>query len=315
MSHREFAGYRAPGYARSFTGVGRPLPLEQAGGWIIERTIPGTAQRDAMGPYPLFSCADWSALPDELAGLRRHGLSSLLLIAEPRWQPPDDTWLKPFDVARPFAAHYVARLDRSPAQIISRHHAYEVRRAARRLEAEVVDRPLDHLDDWVRLYEKLIERHAIRDLRRFSRAAFTELLAQPGVLLLRALSGGRTVGALILMLQDNIAYAHLTAFDDEGYRNGASYLLDWLALEHLSGRSEKIYWGGGQPGDDGLASYKRGWSTHCETSWLLGAVLDRDAYLALCRQAGSSSDCAYFPAYRQGEYGPRPAETMAVAPT
>lgn len=309
MNRDRFLGYRHPGYARSFAGIGRPRELAHAGGWIIERPVPGTAAHDAMGPYPLFSCADWSGLPDDIAGLRRSGLSSLLLISEPRWQPPDDGWLRSFDVARPFAPHYVARLDRPPGRIVSRHHAYEVRRAARRLAAEIVPRPLDYLDDWVGLYDKLIQRHAIRDLRRFSRAAFAELFALPGVLLLRAYSGERTVGALILILEDDIAYAHLTAFDEEGYRNGASYLLDWLAVEHLAGRAEKIYWGGGQVGDPGLSAYKRGWSTHCENAWLLGTVLDRDAYAALCGQAGKDAGGHYFPAYRQGEYGPRPAAT------
>ena len=60
-------GYRHALYAASFAEFGRPRPLPRSGGWVLERDIPGTGQRDGMGLYPLFVCPDWNALPDDLA--------------------------------------------------------------------------------------------------------------------------------------------------------------------------------------------------------------------------------------------------------
>src|SRR4051812_33133883 len=52
-------GYQGPGYVASLREFGRPLSLSRTGGFLLERAIPGTADRDAMGPYPLFCCRDW----------------------------------------------------------------------------------------------------------------------------------------------------------------------------------------------------------------------------------------------------------------
>ena len=61
-------GYLSPEYVASQAECGQPLTLPRSGGWLLERRIPGSEAVDAMGPYPIFGCADWSALGRSLDG-------------------------------------------------------------------------------------------------------------------------------------------------------------------------------------------------------------------------------------------------------
>jgi len=155
------------------------------------------------------------------------------------------------------------------------------------------------------LYEHLMKRHNCNDMRAFSREGFRRLLAMPGVILFRALKNGKTVGAQVVLLSGEVAHVHLAAFMPEGYKSGASYFLDWHALDYLRDRARFLNLGGGTGiGDtdtDGLARYKQGWSTEWRTTYLLGAVLDPTVYEQL--GGGNSNGVSnYFPRYRAGEY-------------
>jgi hypothetical protein len=298
-------GYGHPDYARTLDGYGQPLALGHCEGWVIVRAIPCSSARDAMGPYPLFQCRHWHALPRDLEDLRASGLVSLLLVTDPLLTERERHVFGHFDVAKPFKAHYVTALDKPPELTVSRHHRSCSRRAARHLEIDIPSEPLDYLDEWCGLYELLIARHGIRDLRACSREGFRRLLTLPGVILLRAVREGRAVGAQIVIVQGDVAYAHLAAFSDEGYRYGASYLLDWRTMEHLRDHTALVNWGGGRGVSDddsgGLAWYKRGWATSTVTCYVLGAVLDRSAY-AFLSNSGSRTNVTYFPRYRAGEF-------------
>ena len=75
-------GYLSPEYVASQAECGQPLALPRSGGWLLERRIPGSEATDAMGPYPIFCCSDWSVLGDDLAGLGDR-LVSLVLVTDP----------------------------------------------------------------------------------------------------------------------------------------------------------------------------------------------------------------------------------------
>ncbi|MBP1625887.1 MAG: hypothetical protein H6Q00_362 [Holophagaceae bacterium] len=302
MTPPPLLGYRHPGYAESLSAFGTLKSLEHSGGWILERSIPGSSYRDGMGLYPMFCCADWSSLPTDLEQLRGEGLVSLVLVTDPFLPENQRTVFRCFDMARPFKMHYAADLGRSPEGIVSKHHANAARKAARRLSVEVAPDPWRYLGEWDELYGGLVERHRIMDLRRFSRESFRHLLGLPGVYLFRALLDGEAVGAQLFLFQDDIVHAHLAAFTAEGYARGASYLLDWQALEYFHGKARLLNWGGGRDMDqkDGLSWYKQGWSTEQHPSYLLGAAFNAERYASL---AGSPFRPGYFPAYRCGEFG------------
>jgi len=297
------AGYLHPGYAESLGEFGRPRALPRAGGVVLERAIPASSDRDAMGCYPLLCCADWDGLPDDLRDLE--DLVSLVCVVDPFARCDRAALARWFDVVVDFKPHYVTDLAGPIEAIVSRSHRATVRRALRRVAVERCDDPARHAGEWLALHECLVRRHRITGIRAFSPAALTRQLALPGMVMFRAMvSDGETVGMDLWYVQGDVAYGHLAAFNARGYELRASYATKWEVLRYFHGR---VRWlelsggAGGAPGDDGgLVAFKRGWATGTRMAHLCGKVLDRRRYDALCAARGAG-DTRYFPAYRAGE--------------
>ena len=282
-----------------------PTPLPASGGWLLQRPIGDSGRHDAMGLYPLFACADWSRLQGDLDSIGTR-LVSVVLVTDPFGDhQPTDLRHSFVDLVRPFKAHLVADLHKS--DFVSAHHRYYARRALKDLRVEVSLEPAQHLDEWLRLYACLRERHGLQGLKAFSREAFALQLRVPGIVMLRAtaLADGATVGAQLWYEDGEVAYSHLTAVDDAGYRLRASYALYDAAINHFRGRVRWLDLGAGAGvGDgaaDGLAEFKRGWANDSRTAYLCGRTFDASASQQLARACGIS-ETAYFPAYRQGEF-------------
>lgn len=293
--------YAAPGYARSLDEFGVPRALPRCGGWVLERSIDATCARDLMGPYPLFGCADWSRLADDVEALR-HSAVSLVLVVDPLAAVDAAELERAFpDHMQAFSTHFIRDLDARGA--ITAHHRRTLGRAARAVEVEICAQPLERLDDWVGLYEELIARHGLVGVSAFSRESFRRQFGLPGLIVLRAVRGERTV-AMTLWLEDAPnAHYHLAASSKEGYECGASYALVATALEHLRARGVRWVNLGGAPAGarhDGLAYFKRGWADAERPARLCGRILDRDAYVRLTGRARGAT-AAWFPAYRANE--------------
>ena len=309
------AGYLSPAYTESLAELGSPLALPRSGSWLLRRPVaPGIS--DAMGPYPLFCCRDWRALGadlDELAATGAHAdvaadaPVSAVVVTDPFADCEPALLAAAFrDRAVAFKEHFVADLSRPLSSFVSAHH----RRYARRdnLAVEVCTDPLRWLDDWCALYQNLCARHGIRGIPALSRAAFRRQLAVPGLLVFRASLGDDTLGMVLWYRQGDVAYYHLAAYSDEGYRQRASFPLFWLAFEQLAAAG--VQWAalGAGPssgasagqGTDGLVRFKRGWSTGIRTTYLCGRIFRAETYRALARERGFE-ESRYFPAYRQGE--------------
>jgi hypothetical protein len=301
-------GYLSAAYTESLAEFGSPLALPRSGSWLLRRTItPGLS--DAMGPYPLFCCRDWRALAADLDALgdAADAPVSAVIVTDPfgDCEPAQLATAFP-DRAVAFKEHFVADLSRPLASFVSAHH----RRYARRdnLAVEVSADPLRWFDDWCVLYQNLCARHEIRGIPALSQAAFRRQLAVPGLIALRASAGAETQGMVLWYRQGDVAYYHLAAYSDEGYRQRASFPLFWLAFEHLAAAG--VRWaslgagpsGGASQGTDGLVRFKKGWSTGTRTTYLCGRIFRPDAYRTLARERGFE-DSRYFPAYRQGELG------------
>ena len=309
-------GYLSPAYTASLAEFGSPLALTGSGSWILRRTAaPGVA--DAMGPYPLFCCRDWTRLTADLDDIAAEGapafadlapLTSLVVVTDPFADQDPGALAAAFpDRVAPFKDHLVADLSRPLSSFVSAHHQRYARRD--HLAVELCARPLDWLDEWCALYENLCGRHQISGIPALSRAAFTRQLAVPGLFAFRASAGGATLGMALWYRQGEVAYYHLAAYSDEGYRQRASFPLFWFTLEQLAAAG--VGWaslgagasaGGRAPsqGTDGLIRFKRGWSTGTRLTYLCGRIFRADIYAALAQQRGFA-DSRYFPAYRQGE--------------
>src|SRR5579864_7703333 len=123
------AGYAHPLYTESLSEFGTPVGLPESGGQLLERLISGTAYHDAMGPYPLFCCADWHGLARDIEGLRGK-LVSVVVVADPFGGHGEGALRSCFDCVVPFKTHFVVDLEQS-ASHGSSHHRYYARRAQR----------------------------------------------------------------------------------------------------------------------------------------------------------------------------------------
>ncbi len=297
-------GYLHRSYAASLSEFGEPVELPRCGGWVLRRAIPGRPDHDAMGCYPLFACRDWSQLGADLESLQGR-LVSLTLVADP-FGCRREQLAESFDVVVPFKRHFVADLERPAPSIPSRHHARYARLAARRLTVEVCPDPVVLRDEWLALYAQLVERRGIRGLPALSRKALAAQLEVPGIVMFRAAQGTATAGLDLWYVQGDVAYGHLVALSPLGYRTRASYALKWSVLEYFAGRVRWLDLGGApglQDGEDGLTRFKQGWATGTRTAYLCGRVLDRERYAYIASGSGTAST-TYFPAYRDGEFGP-----------
>jgi hypothetical protein len=302
---KEVAGYLHPAYCESLVEFGRPLLLPQSRAWILERSVPNSEFSDAMGCYPLFQCADWSGLNNDLATLKSN-LVSLAVVTDP-FGNYEFEYLKTCfpDVAKPFKDHFVVDLNQELDEFIHPHHRRNARKALRRLTVEHCAKPIDYLEDWLRLYSILVERHNIKGMTAFSRQSFAKQLQVPGLLAFRAAYEGATVGMVLWYKQGNRAYYHLGAYDSRGYELGASFALFDLSIAWLAGAGLAWLDLGSGAGigreEQGLTRFKQGWSTGVRTAYFCGRVFDSEVYRQLSEMHGSSA-VSYFPAYRAGEF-------------
>ena len=299
------AGYASPAYAESLSEFGVPRRLSGSGGSVLERAVPGSSHRDAMGPYPLFACDDWGALREDLAALRNE-LVAITLVADPFGAHDPDELRRSFDRVTAFKEHFVVDLTTPAAARTHAHHRRNAVRAAREVTVDRCAEPPLVLDECCSLYANLVRRHSIRGIAAFSRTAFAKQLGVPGVAVFRATRESETVGMTIWFVDYDLAYYHLGAYSDTGYRVGASFALFSHALEHFAATGVRWVDLGARAGirastEDGLTRFKQGWATATRTAYLCASVLDHSLYAELAATVPGQTD--YFPAYRAGEFG------------
>jgi hypothetical protein len=301
-------GYSHPAYAASLAEFGRPRRLSRSGGWLLERSIPGTDYRDAMGCYPLFACDDWSKLESDLNDLREE-IVSVALVADPFGNHDPELLHRCFpDRFTPFKAHLVTDLSHQPESFVAAQHRRKARRALERLTVEHCADATNFVDDWNRLYANLIQRHGIHGISAFSEASFKAQLAVPGIAMFRAVDESETAGMTLWYTDRGVAYYHLGAYSDTGYDLEASFAIFWYVLDYFS--KQNIHWldlgaGAGLSSageEDGLTRFKRGWANSTLPAYLCGRVFDQVKYEEATR-ARRITSTDYFPAYRKGEFG------------
>ncbi len=293
-------GYLNEKYIQSMSEFGRPVRLPRSGGFLLERKIAGTEESDAIGPYPLLCCSDWSGLPDDLAGLEGR-LVSVVVVTDP-FGPED-----PSVAANGFSHglvrykdHFVIDLEMPIEQSACAHHRRNAQRALSRLTVEEVVEPRGYLDTWCNLYSELVERHGITGMSGFSQGSFEAQLEVPGLVAFRAADDrGDTVGMVLWYIQGAVAYYHLAAYSPTGYDEKASYALFWAGAERLRGRVRWLSLGAGAgatcDGTDGLTRFKKGWTSLVRPTYLGRHVASPGRYAELCRDLPESG---FFPAYR-----------------
>jgi hypothetical protein len=299
------SGYLHRGYADSFAEMGTTRELSHCGGWLVERVIPGSDFLDAMGCYPIFACRQWTSLPLDLTPLADQ-LVSLSLVADPFGEFTEDDLGRWFDLVRPYKQHYVTDLSRWVDHRMPRRHRRNTASALESVQLETCSEPLHMLEDWITLYDQLIERHGITGIKAFSRESFRKQLGVPGLVMFKASADGHVVGLHLWYVQGDVAYGHLGATSARGYELMTSYALYWYAIEQLRGCVRWLDLGGepdvSEAGSrDGLRQFKKGWSTGVRQAYLCGRIFQPDVYARLVSRNGIGST-SYFPGYRRSEH-------------
>lgn len=303
----EATGYAHEAYADSLSEFGEPFPLHFCGGWLLKRKIYESNYYDLTGCYPLFACLDPSRLDKDLEQVGNDAVS-VSLVTDP-FGGFDERYLKDCfpDVVVPFKEHFVVDLGRPARLFVTPHHAYEARKALREVSILEELNPSSFLSEWVDLYASLIKRHDIKGIRSFSAGSFAKQLTVPGMVMFRAVRDRETVGVLLWYVQGDVAYCHLGASNDVGYKARASFALYAHAIERFADAGFRwldLGAGAGLSGDgtDGLSRFKRGWSTGTRTAYFCGRITDQAKYLRLTGAKVPVVESGYFPAYRQGEF-------------
>lgn len=291
-------GYSSAEYAATLTHLGTPVELPLAGGWCLERAVPGEGSaRDAMGVYPLLSCRNWSALALDLAA--DHGWVSVVAVPDPLGPAGSGDLEAAFpDLLVPFKAHHVVTLDDGWADRADSRHLRKAERAAATTQLETAPASVDLCDEWVSLYATLVARHQITGPADLPSAALRAQLKVPGMWVTVVRSGAAVIGMVLWMVDGERAHYHLGAYSEEGYAVGASFAAFEHGLRHLEGAGVVDVDLGGVAGlsddpADGLVRFKRGWGAESRIARLGGRIVDHERYAILSPRAGD-----YFPAYR-----------------
>ncbi len=291
-------GYLSEEYVRSLDHLGDVVPLPASGGWVLATGVPGHDERDGRGPYPLFLCAHWDELADDLSALE--GLVSVTMVVDPLAPVTPSDLMGTFDLVLPFKAHHLVDLTGGPPRP-TRHHEREVRAANREVHVEITGGPAASGDDWVRLYRDLVGRRAVTGVADLPECSLRAQLEVPGCIAVRALRRGRCVSMALWYRHGDTAHLHLAASDAEGYETGAAYAVMAASVEHLA-RVAQVLDLGGVAGDvddpsSGLARFKGGWATRTAKAHLCGKVTDREAFDRLTKRCVPPVT-GYFPPYR-----------------
>lgn len=284
-------------YARSFGIAFEPVDVAPWGSAVLSRPIPTSYQKDAVNCYPFLSFRDDAALGPGLVCLRDRGFVSVVLVTDPLHQPDLDRLTANFSYCRPFKSHYV--FDRRLGIDKSRRRWREVHASRMALDIREVSYA-DHVPDFVRLYDNLIERHQITGAAAFTPEFFRSLASVEAVRAIGGFLAGELVSMMLFVSFDDTAYAFLAGTSPEGRLRSAHYGLYGYAIENFD--DVTLINLGGAPGltDDtehGIAHVKRKLTNVVMRSYLCGAILDPDAYRVLAGNRVGSSN--FFPGYRR----------------
>jgi lipid II:glycine glycyltransferase (peptidoglycan interpeptide bridge formation enzyme) len=237
----------------------------------------------------------------------RSELVSLSVVTDPFGEYVSDYLRECFaDVVTPFKQHFIIDLSRPRDEFVSNHHRRNARNALQAVDVETCQDSAQLLEEWIELYEHLIERHRIEGISAFSRESFAKQFRVPGIIIFRASLGGVTVGMTLWYMQGEVGYYHLGAYSAEGYELRASFALFWTAIKYFADHGSRwLDLGGGAgikpDGTDGLSRFKAGWSTRTRTAYFCGRIFDHEKYCAITKATGIAAS-SYFPAYRLGEF-------------
>lgn len=166
-----------------------------------------------------------------------------------------------FDVVRTVKRRWIVDVTGDFERAVSPQHLRRAERALAGIAIEPCSDPPQYAAEWSRCYQAFAEARGMRGAAAFPERSLVAQLSVPGLRMYRALSGGRTVGFSLWMIQAPYAYGHLAAYTDDGRRHGVAYAFYREILRDLRTLGvARVDLGAGLADDDGRARWKSGWT-------------------------------------------------------
>ena len=294
------AGYASRAYAESRAEFGELREVGHCGGALLGQSIVDSTHRDAVGPYPIFSCRDWSGLSTDLDALSDRYVCAYA-VTDPFGASSADELARTFpDLCYAYKQHFAVDLSRPLDSFVDSHHRRNIRKGLKNVEIQRLFACWPTLAAWQSLYDCLINRHDIRGIARFSAQSFARQIAVPGFDCFAAVDAEGICGMTLWYVDRGVAYYHLGAYNERGYGQAAAFAIFATALQQFA--QEGVRWAalgagaGTTAADSGLTRFKQGWSTETRPAYLCGRILQPETYQRLSIAAPTGT--TFFPAYR-----------------
>lgn len=295
------SGYLDPRYAHSYHPEYSLYHLIDTV-YFLDRAVPGTSYHDLQGVYPFVVTVRPDRLVEAFSCLQNSTAVSAVFVSDPYNEEDIRALAGDLDYCRPFKTHYASDLATPWAHHVKKNARYETRLAQRSHVINIFQATAAYADRFWDFYQSLIARHNITGLQRLSLDIIRAQLRVSGATIIEASDEIGPCAASVWYECGERVYLHLHAQDERAYRARTSYALYAAAHEYFSQLGYRWLMLGAGAGvhddpNDGLARYKRMWSTATFKSYVCGRILDFGAYETLAESRGSVAG-PYFPIYR-----------------
>ena len=182
-----------------------------------------------------------------------------------------------------------------------------VRKAERNNLQIIIERNTAHLDSFLEIYNRTMDRNKADTYYYFNRAYFKDIerLLPDNFLYFHVVKDGKIISSELVLYSEHYAYSFLGGTLEEYYEFRPN---DFLKNEILkwcnrTGR-EKFVLGGGYHNGDGIYTYKRGFSSDPDVPFYTGKfifnkeIYDKAVEMRRKEDPSFTGDSSYFPLYR-----------------
>ncbi len=281
LAHARRSGNRLPHpycsepYARAFGDAdGQLLRIPEWDSYVLVRET-RSGRPHATGIRPITPLDPQSDVEGGLEALRRAGIVSVSLVADPMWCPDPSVLRGAFDICQRFREHYFVDRE-APVRYHKRHRRRlsEARRAGAVEELQLAD----HLGRWHELYGQNVANRRISE--PFTAEYFEQLSTLPTLRTIAVLVGDEIVTMTLWLQHEDTLYLHDSASDSLGFAISGAYAAHAHVIERTTHWRYALLGGSAGVDDerlDGLAMFRRGFSNGSVFSWFCSSTLTAPA--------------------------------------
>lgn len=161
------------------------------------------------------------------------------------------------------------------------YYSSNTRNILRKCEKELIFRQSDDIDNFIKLYEKTMDRNLADSFYYFKKEYFIKLLSNENSRLFEVLKDNKVISSAIFMFGDDFCHYHLSANDYDMRKFNANYfILDQMFdIAKKEGKKYFILGGGSSTEiDDNLFKFKQKFSKLKKTFFIAGKIYNQEIY-------------------------------------